>query len=175
MSSNSAVKLLRAQYKGAHDVLEGTMKGVTSEQAHWIPAGTANPLGATYAHILVSEDGLFNGALQGGAPLMASSWADKTGLSEPAPQGNQWGEWGRRVKVDLDAARAYGQAVYAATDKYFATLTDEDLGREVDLTGIGLGKYTLGQISSILLNNVTWHTGEISCLKGLQGGKGYQF
>lgn len=28
---------------------------------------------------------------------------------------------------------------------------------------------------SILIANVQWHTGEVSCVKGLQGEKGYPF
>ena len=173
--SNSSVELLRAQFKAAHDVLEGTMEGVTADQAHWSPPGVANPIGATYAHILTSEDGIFNGVIQGGQPLMASSWAGKVGLSEIPPMGTSWDEWGRTVQVDLAALKAYGEAVYAATDEYLGTLSDSDLGREIDLSVMGLGTYALGQLSSIMLANVNWHTGEIACLKGLQGLKGYQF
>ena len=173
--SNSTVELLRAQFKGAHDVLEGTMEGVTADQAHWSPPGLANPLGATYGHVLTSEDGIFNGAIQGGQPLMASTWAGKVGLSEMPPMGFSWDAWGRKVQVDVAALKAYGQAVYAATDEYLGTLADSDLGQEIDLTAMGLGKYTLGELASIMLSNVNWHTGEIACLKGLQGLKGYQF
>jgi hypothetical protein len=173
--SNSAVELLRAQFKAAHDVLEGTMEGVTADQAHWSPPGVSNPLGATYAHVLTSEDGIFNAAIQGGQPLMASTWAGKVGLSEMPPMGFAWDEWGRQVQVDLVALKEYGQAVYASTDAYLGTLADSDLGQEVDLSAMGLGKFTLGQLSSLMLSNVNWHTGEIACLKGLQGLKGYQF
>jgi hypothetical protein len=60
--SNSSIELLRAQFKAAHDVLAGTMEGVTADQAHWSPPGLANPLGATYAHVLTSEDGVFSRA-----------------------------------------------------------------------------------------------------------------
>lgn len=173
--SRSSVALLRAQFKAAHDTLEGTLEGVTPEQAHWSPPGVANPLGATYAHVLTTEDGLYNGAVQKGKPLMASSWAGKIGLSEMPPMGPAWDQWGRKVKVDLAALRSYGQAVYAATDQYLSTLSDADLDQEIDLLAIGFGKSTLGQLSSILIANINWHTGEIACLKGLQGVKGYQF
>jgi hypothetical protein len=173
--SNNAVSLLRAQFKAAHDVLEGTMQGVTSEQAHWTPPGKANPLGATCVHIAVSEDGIINGMFKGGAPLFASTWAGKTGASEMPPMPGPgedglppWDEWARGVKVDLPALHAYSQAVFAASDEYMATLNDEALDQS-------MGQYTLGSFLSVLVSNVNWHTGEIACLKGLQGAKGYPF
>jgi hypothetical protein len=179
---NRAVSLLRAQYQNAHEVLEGTLQDVTSEQAHWRPPGIANPLGATYAHILISEDGVINGMLKGSGPLSVSTWAGKIGVSElppmPGPEVGglpSWDEWARRVKVDQAALQSYAQAVYAATDEYLASLTDEDLNRSLDLSGLGVGQQTLGWLLSLMLSNVNWHTGEISCLKGLQGAKGYPF
>jgi hypothetical protein len=79
-----------------------------------------------------------------------------------------WDEWARGVKVDLPALHAYSQAVFAASDEYMATLNDEALDQS-------MGQYTLGSFLSVLVSNVNWHTGEIACLKGLQGAKGYPF
>jgi len=176
---NAAISLLRAQYKDAHETLEGTMQGVTPEQAHWLPTGIANPLGATYVHVLTSEDAVFNGMLKGGAPLMAADWAGKVGLSEmpPTPESEEpsWDAWARRVQVDLAALSNYAQAVYTATDEYLAGLTDQDLSRAVDLSSWGMGEQTLGWLLSLMVAHVGWHIGEIACLKGLQGAKGYPF
>jgi uncharacterized damage-inducible protein DinB len=173
--ANAVVTLLRAQYKDAHETLEGTMQGVTPEQTHWLPTGTANPLGATYVHVLTSEDGVFNGMLQGGAPLLAAAWAGKMGLSEMPPTDESWDAWAHRVQVDLVALSKYGQAVYAATDEYLAGLSDQDLDRPVDLASWGMGEQTLGWLLSLMMVHIGWHTGEIACLKGLQGAKGYPF
>ncbi len=173
-----SVSLLRAQFKNAHEVLEGTMEGLTSAQAHWTPPGVANPLGATYVHVAVSEDGVIGGMLKGGPPLLAAAWAGKVGVSElpPMPGGEglpPWDAWARKVQVDLPAVRAYAQAVYAATDAYLASLPDEALNQSLDLGP--LGQYTLGSFLTVMLFNVAWHTGEISSLKGLQGLRGYPF
>ena len=55
-----------------------------------------------------------------------------------------------------------------------ASLTPEDLDREIDLTSWGMGMVPLGAfIGAITLANTNWHCGEISLLKGLQGLKGY--
>jgi hypothetical protein len=179
---NGAVSLLRAQYSHAHEYLEGTMQGVTSEHVHWIPQGIANPLGANYFHVLVSEDMVINGMLRGGAPLCASSWAGKAGVSEmppmPGPETEglpSWDSWARQVKINLADMQTYAQAVYQASDDYLASLSDDDLNNPLDLSGIGLGQQTVGSLLSIILSNTSAHTGEIACLKGLQGLKGYPF
>src|SRR4030067_1071044 len=99
----NVISLLREQLKTVHEILEGTMADVTPEQAHWTPPGVALPIGATYAHVIVSEDGGVNGEFRGGAPLFAAAWAGKTGLSELPPSFDpkkpgfpDWGGGGRR-------------------------------------------------------------------------------
>ena len=168
---------LREQIEGAHQILEQTMADVTPEQAQWSPPGTANPLGATYAHALYGEDMVINGMLRGSAPLIATSFAGKAGLSEPPPAPDQdFGEWARSVQVDLSAARQYAQAVYKNTVDYVSSLSDSDLERPIDLTSMGLGKQNVGWVlSNMVLWHVNAHCGEVSCLKGLQGSRGYPF
>ncbi len=173
------VSLLREQLKQAHEFLEGTMADVTVDQARWAPPGKANPLGATYAHLVLGEDGFVNGMLKGSAPLAATTWVGKVGISEPPPPPfppKPWDEWGRRVRVDLGPLRQYGQAVFAATDEYLASLSDGDLARTIDLSAIGLGQQTVAWvISNGVLGHRLSHWGEIACLKGLQGAKGFPF
>ncbi|HYO50718.1 MAG TPA: DinB family protein [Chloroflexia bacterium] len=175
-----AVTLLRQQFETAHQWLEGTMADVTPEQAHWTPPGVANPLGASYAHVVVSEDLLVNYMVRQATPLCFSTWAERTGISEPMPlPGPDWvkyGEWARSVRVDLPAIREYAQAVYAATDEYVASLTSDDLDRSVDLSSVGMGERTLGWVlGNLVMAHAHDLMGEISCLKGLQGAKGYPF
>jgi hypothetical protein len=175
-----SITLLREQLKTAHWVLDGTMADVTPEQMQWIPPGVANPLGASYAHTITSEDMIINGMLKGAAPMFATTWAGKTGSNEPMPlPGPDWekyGTWARSVQVDLAATREYAQAVYANSDEYLATLTPDALDTPMDLTGLGLGHVNLGWvISTLLVGHVNNLAGEISCLKGIQGAKGYPF
>ncbi len=173
-----AISLLRQQVEEAREVLDGTMADVTPQQVHWSPPGKANPLGATYAHTIMSEDMVVNGILKGGAPLAMSTFAGKVGISEPYPMPGQGDlfEWAKRVKVDLPALREYGKAVRVATDAYLTSLSPGDLEKPLDLSNLGLGQRTVGwMLTTILLTHGSNHCGEISCLKGIQGAKGYPF
>ena len=123
-----AISLFRQQVKEARDLLEATMNDVTTEQAHWLPPGRAMPIGAHYTHIVMSQDMGLHGLLKGSPPLAATAWAGKTGASElPSPMGpgESWDQWARRLQIDLPALRQYALAVYAASDEYLASLTDD--------------------------------------------------
>ncbi|MEZ4656178.1 MAG: DinB family protein [Caldilineaceae bacterium] len=163
---NDVVATLRAHLKGAHEWLEGTLEGVTNEMANSAPKGVVATIGAQYAHVVTFEDYFFNGLLKGGAPIMMS---ENAGVSSPPPMG-PWSDWGRSVKVSTDDQRAYAQKVYAATDAYLATLTDADLSREFEAP---FAKLPIGEFVRVIILNAHVHAGEISCLKGLQGEKGY--
>ena len=167
----SQVAAIRMAFETMHQFLEGTLEGVTAEQARWRPPGLAHTIGATYGHVVFTEDTVVNAVVRGGAPLMATQFAGKSGASEPPPPGTDWAAWAERVEVDLAAMREYAHAVYAATDGDLESLADAELGREVNLGPAGT--HALGRLLTIMMGNVAWHTGEIACLKGLQGAKGY--
>jgi hypothetical protein len=171
------VSLIRKQYKGAHDLLEVTINGVTPDQAQWTPPGTANPLGSTYVHIVTGEDAVFNMMIRRATPLFGGDFADKLGVSEPPPApGHSWAEWARAVRVELPVLRDYARAVYASTDDYLSSLTAEDLDTPIDMSAFGMGQQPLYfLVAGVMLQHVNNHLGEIACLKGVQGAQGYPF
>lgn len=174
MSENQyAVPFLRFQFQFAHGWLEDTLRGVTEELAHWQPGGKLHPIGAEYVHVVTTEDFLVQNVLQRTAPLMATTYAAGTaGFSEPPPQGNR-DAWAKALKVDLGALHGYAQAVYTATDAYLATISDPDLEKPLDLTSLGFGMQSIRFLLNLLILNIYSHSGEISCLKGLNGLQGY--
>ena len=165
--------LLRQQFKECNEWLGATMRGVTPDQAHWKPAGTGNPLGATYVHILLTQDEVANEAIKGGAPLSTTTWTGKVGISElpPAEEVTAWAQWARLVQVDLDALNAYGQAVQTSVDQLLISLTDTELGRTV-VTPFG-SSTVQSLVNRAIIGHTYSHTGEIASLKGLQGVQGY--
>ncbi|MBI3360684.1 MAG: DinB family protein [Chloroflexi bacterium] len=166
------VTLIRDNAKHAHGYFDGAMADVTQEMADWIPPGVAHKIGAEYAHLAVAEDTLMNAVVRGGAPMFSSSWAGKTGISEPQMYNEL--EWSKRVKVEMAATRQYCAAVFAATEEYVGTLKDTDLARVIDISQLGMGQQNVAWIlSNLTVGHVHDVTGEISCLKGLQGVRGY--
>lgn len=171
------VELVRQALVDAHDSLERTVAGLDQAALDWQPPGTANPIGATLAHIIVSEDMVANAILADRAPLLRTSFAGRTGLSEPMPMpGPDWadyGPWARRLRVDLPLLLVYGQATWAASDAFLSGLAPADLDRDLDLALVGQGRRTLGwALLHMLVGHCDQITGEIACLKGLQGRGG---
>ncbi len=170
----NATASLKEGLQWANALLEMVMADVTTEQAHWIPAGKAHPVGSTYAHGVIAEDMLVHNLLQGKKPLFMTSWSGQTGVSEPTF--HQSFEWTRSVKIDLPQLRKYAQVVYATAEAYIDSLSEKDLEREIDLTDSGLGKRSLNWcIHALVIGHLHNMSGEISAAKGVQGLQGYPF
>lgn len=169
------VNVLREQVKDARELLEGTIEDVTDEQARMAPPGEAMPIVAHYAHIVMSEDMAVQTLLKGGAPLFASEWAGRTGLSGQPPIGPMpWDAAVRNGQIEFGSLRAYARAVHAATDAYLDAADDTQLSRTIDLSQFGIGEKTGAWILQTgAVTNTNLHCGEISCLKGLAGARGY--
>lgn len=175
---NLAVEVLVNQLKAVHSALEQTMDGVTDEVAHFMPEGKANPIAGTYAHLVFSEDLFIHNFLKKTQPLVDSTFKDKTGASETHPM--EWVEaypnWLKEVRVDIKQFREYSKAVFAESEEYVASLTDEDLEKDVDMSAMGMGKR---KVYDFITNLISGHAysimGEIAVLKGIQGLKGYPF
>jgi hypothetical protein len=175
MAEMHAIALYRSLLRNAHEFLEGTVADVTPTQFAWDPPGTAFSIAANYAHVLTSEDFGFHRLLLGKDLLAATDWAGAFGPGgvPPLGPGGDLKAWSRTATVDLPTLRRYGQAVYAATDRVLASLAPTDLERPLDLSAAGFGQQTWLFVLTAVLANASLHTGEISCLKGQQGGKGY--
>ena len=171
-----AVTLLGDQLKQAHGIVAGTIGDLTSEQAAWNPGGEANGIAAELIHLISAED-MFLNMMISRQPLAMGAFAGKTGASEPHPMDNRtFRDWAKRVTADLPQVKDYMQAVFKSTEDYVANLSPDELDRELDLTSAGLGKMSLGGfISMIAVIHPSNHVGEISAMKGIQGGKGYPF
>lgn len=173
-----AATILLEQLKDAHNWLNQTMNGVTDKVAAYQPAGKANPIAGIYAHLIMSEDFFVNGMLQGKKALFETTFLNKTGASEVQP--TEWEKafpkWLKEVKVDVKQIAKYTKAVHAASEKYLASLTDEDLMKEVDMSSFGMGMRPLSSvIGGLIIGHSRDIMGEISVLKGIQGLKGYPF
>lgn len=170
-------EVLRGSLQSAHQILEATMADVTDEIANHPIPGTANPVGTSYAHVVLAEDAIVNGMLQGQPPAWATTWAGRTGTDKPMPMPGMvegdMSHWYRAARVDLAALREYAKAVFAHSEEYVGSLADAELTREID-TPFGKTPQAL-----VVAGFVTGHCnnlcGEISAAKGVLGLKGYPF
>ncbi len=166
-----AKKLILEQIKKSHELLEGTMEGVDGKLAGWVPPGKANPIGATYAHLVMSEDMIVNRRLR--EKDMVSEKTD-TGLSQPMPGFDDWEAypgWTRDVKVDLPSLKSYAKAVYSETERFVENLSEDELDEQVEMFGSRMPKALA--LSTLVAGHTDSIAGEIAALKGIQGLKGY--
>ncbi|MEX0800059.1 MAG: DinB family protein [Dehalococcoidia bacterium] len=169
-----AIGLLRWQVKHTYAWLEMTLRDISQEQANWRPPGVANPIGAAYAHLMITADVGFNTQLMGGMPIMAMEFKGEVGLSEMPHAAGGWRDWSK-LQVDWERLREYGRAVNACVDGNLDRLTAADLERRVDMSAHGLGIWKGLDIYNLHgISHPRIHGGEIACLKGLQGAQGWE-
>lgn len=172
----NSIKLLDYAAKNAFGILRDVAGDLTQEQADWQPPGLANPIGASYWHVLSSCDFIVHQWGQGQPPLSErEGWRDRA-LSVPAPEpehGGDWHAWMRTIRVDLPTVHEYAQAVVDATGEWLGTLAPEDLERIVQTP---IGNLALGHmLETFVIWHLNAHCGEIAALKGCQGARGYPF
>jgi hypothetical protein len=100
---------LRSRFREVHSALAAASDAVIGDSA------------APYAAVVLSEDVIVNGVLDGGRPLALSTWRARTGMSELPPiVCRAKRAWSTRVRIDPPVLRSYAHAVYSATDAYLA-------------------------------------------------------
>ncbi|TAK63923.1 MAG: DinB family protein [Dehalococcoidia bacterium] len=158
----------RWQARTSYEWLESIVADVTPEQARWRPPGRANTIATTYAHIVRNIDEDLNHWMFRRPMLNEGPWRGQTGLVSGRP------EWEQNA-IDWPALREYGRAMCAFAVETVDALTEDDLAIVTDLStadievwhGIDIVRLTVG-------HHVRMHGGEIACLKGLEGLKGYR-
>lgn len=179
MENQKSIKLFVEMLDTAHEVLNGTFTGTSSEAMH-AEANKALPIGASFGHAVFSEDN-FVSMQMGIAPLFMGEFKEKTGFSAPMPApGENWESahlnWAKSVKVDEKLAMEYAKAVQAKTRAWLIGMNDEDLYKEVDFSSWGMGMKPMSwAIGMVIIGHAHNLAGEISALKGVNGLKGYPF
>ena len=167
------IAFIRQAVAATHGQVDDSMTGMTVEQFNSVPAGTANPISATFLHCLNSEDFFIQKIIQGQSRLWeAQGWAEKTAVTTETPTyGGNW-EAFKHMTLALEPFLAYQQVVRAATDAYLARLTPAELECVVKFPG---GDRSVGEMLILLITHTLCHAGEIAVLKGIQGVKGLPY
>ncbi len=157
------------QIAAAWRTRDGVTTDLTNDLLNWTPPGTANPISATYAHIVGGEDAFIHRVIQGKPTIWEmQDWATKIGVEATPGPGNHWDKY-RGREFSVDAFKSYQEAVRAETRAYLETLCEPELDRKVSFVG---RDWTVAEMLVLLVNHITEHSGEIAALKGVQGAKG---
>lgn len=164
----NAVDFFKIELEYLRNQQEGVMEGITEEQFNWSPPGSANPIRATFVHMLATEDYYINQVLSGGERIwVQQGWGQKIGLSAPPSATHPWDEI-RAARLSLGTVLAYAKAVREATDTYIQQLTPEELDRQVVLYG---RDRIAADVLTRVIEHSALHTGDIAAVRGLQGVK----
>jgi hypothetical protein len=172
----NTVELVQYSLGNAFGILEQVVADLTQEQADWTPPGIANPIGATYWHTVSSVDEIVCKWIKGEESLrQKGGWQEKVlTVAVPEPgHGEDYLAYMQAIRVDIAALHAYSKAVAEAIQCWLASLTPEDLARELETP---IGKLGVGQtLETFVIWHINAHCGEIAALKGCLGVKGYPF
>jgi hypothetical protein len=169
-----AKDMIRDSIQSSIRLMKGMTAGMTDEELHWNPPGTAHSVAAIYAHAALSTGWQIHSLFEGETPHFAGNWAGKTGVSDPQP--NQTLEWAQTVQLDMPVFQEYATVIFDETLAYCDNLSDEDFVRPIDLSVIDAGEQPLSWcLSVVVVNHLNQLAGEISAVKGVQGLKGYSF
>jgi hypothetical protein len=167
-----AREFIQIQIAVARRYCDAAIHGLTDAQFNWEPPGTANPIRATFLHIVGGEDRFVHTLMQGVPRLWETGeWAECIGLPMTPGGGGGWDE-ARATFVGLAPVLEYQADVRAATDAFLAGLTDADLRRTVDFPG---GARPMADVWATLVAHILFHSGEVAAVKGAQGLVGLPF
>ncbi len=164
-------ELLRSQYAFAHDNLEAAIDRCSPELlTRTIEGSLTNPIGATYAHTVITQDLVLVRGLMGREPVyLASGVGERVGFELPeSPVISQ--DYTTSLSFELGPLREYAAAVRAEIDGYLESAPDEDLQAEMPFGPTPRTK--LWVFGTLGVWHVATHQGEIAALMGLEGVQG---
>lgn len=167
-------ELLRSQYELAQDNLEAAIERCPPELlTKTVEGSLTNPIGATYAHTVMTQDLILVRGLMGREPVYHTSGVgERVGFELPeSPVISQ--EYTTALSFELGPLREYAAAVRATVDGYLESAPDEELQAEVPFGPTPRPK--LWVFGTLGVWHVASHQGEIAALMGLEGVQGQGF
>ena len=169
----NTAQFLQYSMKNLHKAFTEAVADLTDAQAHWHPGGTANHIAFVLWHYLRTEDNIFLWVLQRRPTVwIEGGWDAKYNLDSKSQGTGMPSEDAAALRLDPWAEfPTYMSAVFSEADAYLATLSDDDLSKNVMVKPFGESPL-LEVIDSTVMNHGFSHLGELWALKGLQGMKG---
>ncbi|MCS6800459.1 MAG: DinB family protein [Chloroflexota bacterium] len=165
------VPVVRELLQTTSRMLIDATSDLTVDQVNWLPPGTANTIGHTYAHIVNIQDRYLNTFILGQPTIWErEGWGERLGLPETMRMSR---EAAAQMRLDPSSFRAYAERVFAETMTYLERVDAAELAREVQ--GYR-GPITVAEVIGRMMPfHAISHLGEVAVLRGLQGLKGLPF
>ena len=164
-------ELLRSQYAFAQENLDGAIGRCPPELLRkTIEGSLTNPIGATYAHTVITQDLVLVRGLMGRNPVYHESGIGaRVGFELPeSPVISR--DSMAALRFELEPLRKYAAAVRAAVDGYLESAPEGELQAEVPFGPQPRAR--LWVFGAIGVWHVASHQGEIAALLGLEGVQG---
>ncbi|WBL36715.1 DinB family protein [Tepidiforma flava] len=153
-----------------NDWFDDALKGLTDEQANWLPPGKTVSIGFNAWHTLRTQDDIVNFVLQGRKPTvwMSEGFAERLGLP-PVGQGTGMSlEDARALRVSVEPLREYCQRVKAVTLEFVKNVPEEELEQIQQIRPLGeMPKWKV--LRQVVMTHGFMHLGEVNTIKGAQG------
>ena len=147
------------------------LESLTHDELAWRPAPEANPIGFILWHQIRAEDEFILGMIQQKPSVWVSrNWYQKLNMAEnPTDSGYDY----TTEQVDafpipeLSDLLGYAAAVRSQTVDYLQGISPDKFDEVIQTP---FGEMAVNQIFSLLLCEITQHTGQIAYVRGLQKG-----
>ncbi len=164
-------ELLRSQYAFAQDNLEGTIRRCPPELlTKTIEGSRTNPIGATYAHTVITQDLVLVRGLMGRNPVYHESGVGaRVGFELPqSPVISR--DYTTNFRFELEPLHEYAAAMRATIDGYLESAPEVELQAEVPFGP--QPRTRLWVFGALGVWHIASHQGEIAALLGLEGVQG---
>ena len=156
--------------------LERTLKGLTEEDLNWQPRPDSNSIGWLTWHLTRLLDDQIS-ALMGEEQLWTKDGWHAKFNRPPDPKDRGFGDSPEQVAAfkspDIETLLSYHRAVLERSKRYFLTLSNSDLARELDETWYQPVPTVGVRLISVLADSLQ-HAGQMAYVRGLHQGKGWQ-
>ena len=168
--------LLTDGYGRVPEFLKNVLKGLTRDDLNWQPRPDCNSIGWLIWHLTRQQDAQI-ASLMGEEQLWAREQWHAMFNRQPAPDDIGFGHSPEQVSAfkspEAEILLDYNRAVTERSRQYISSLSEADLGRELDepwyqpLPTVGV------RLISILDDSLI-HAGQAAYVRGLCQGKGWQ-
>ena len=161
-------------FSGAlHREYEHALDDLSEEQAHFRPSANTNHIAFTAWHIVRTEDNVVQFVLHRQQTVwLAGQLDERWGLPRVAQGTGMKPEEAYALRLpSVEDFLGYARNVWSGTDRYFDTITAEELSRIVKINPFGEIP-VLQALGQTLIAHGNQHLGEIWLTRELQGLKG---